>query len=64
MSPFDTFMFDWFGDTLFNVVLFNLVLIGPASFAAGHAVALTWRSWPQIIVSLLTKDSAPRWTPA
>ena len=25
MSPLDTFMFDWFGDTLFNVVLFNLV---------------------------------------
>ncbi|MBP6769279.1 MAG: hypothetical protein KA171_15980 [Reyranella sp.] len=42
-------MFDWFGDTLFNVVLFNLVLIGPASFAAGHAVALTWRPWPQIV---------------
>ena len=47
MSPLDTFMFDWFGDTLFNVVVFNLVLIGPASFAAGHAVALTWRPWPQ-----------------
>ena len=30
MSPLDTFMFDWFGDTLFNVVLFNIVLIGPA----------------------------------
>eukprot|EP01036_Dinobryon_divergens_P046843 gene46843-62685_t len=49
MSPLDTFMFDWFGDTLFNVVLFNLVLIGPASFAAGHAVALTWRPWPQVV---------------
>ena len=49
MSPLDIFMFDWFGDTLFNVVLFNLVLIGPASFAAGHAVALTWRPWPQIV---------------
>ena len=23
MSPFDTFMFDWFGDTLVNVLLFN-----------------------------------------
>ena len=45
MSPFDTFMFDWFGDTLFNVVLFNLVLVGPASFATGHAVAMTWRHW-------------------
>lgn len=49
MSPLDTFMFDWFGDTLFNVVVFNLVLIGPASFSAGHAVALTWRPWPQIV---------------
>ena len=49
MSPLDTFMFDWFGDTLFNVLLFNLVLIAPASFAAGHAVALTWRPWPQIV---------------
>ncbi|WP_289294760.1 DUF6867 family protein [uncultured Reyranella sp.] len=49
MSPLDTFMFDWFGDALFNVLLFNLVLIGPASFAAGHAVALTWRPWPQIV---------------
>ena len=29
MSPLDTFMFDWFGDTLFNVLLFNLVLVGP-----------------------------------
>lgn len=49
MSPLDTFMFDWFGDTLFNVVVFNVVLIGPASFSAGHAVALTWRPWPQIV---------------
>ncbi len=49
MSPLDTFMFDWFGDTLFNVVLFNFVLVGPASVAAGHAVAITWRSWPQIV---------------
>jgi hypothetical protein len=53
MSPLDTFMFDWFGDTLFNVVVFNLVLIGPASFAAGHAVALTWRPWPQIVSATL-----------
>ena len=45
MSPLDTFMFDWFGDTLFNVLLFNLVVIGPASFAAGpcrrHDLAAT-----------------------
>ena len=40
MSPLDTFMFDWFGDTLFNVLLFNLVLVGPASFAAGQGVAI------------------------
>ena len=37
MSPFDTFMFDWFGDTLFNVLLFNIVLVGAASFATGSA---------------------------
>jgi hypothetical protein len=49
MSPFDTFMYDWFGDTLFNVLLFNIVLVGPASFAAGHAVAITWRPWGQIV---------------
>lgn len=49
MSPLDTFMSGWFGDTLFNVLLFNIVLIGPASFAAGHAVALTWRPWGQIV---------------
>lgn len=50
MSPLDTFMFDWFGDTLFNVLLFNLVLVGPASFAAGHAVALIWRPWFQVVL--------------
>ena len=49
MSPLDTFMFEWFGDTLFNVLLFNLVVIGPASFAAGHAVATTWRHWGQMV---------------
>jgi len=48
MSPLDTFISDWFGDTLFNVLLFNIVVVGPASFAAGHAVAITWRSWAQI----------------
>ena len=50
MSPLDTFMFDWFGDTLFNVLLFNIVLVGPASFAAGQGVASTWRSWPQVVL--------------
>ena len=49
MSPLYIFMFDWFGDTLFNVLLFNLVVIGPASFAAGRAVAITWRSWLQVV---------------
>jgi hypothetical protein len=49
MSDLDTFMFDWFGDTLFDVVLFNLVLVGPASFAAGNAVAVGWRQWNRIV---------------
>jgi hypothetical protein len=49
VSPLDTFMFDWFGDTLFNVLLFNIVLFGPGAFAAGHAVALTWRPWWLIV---------------
>jgi hypothetical protein len=49
MSPLDTFMFDWFGDTLGNVLLFNLILVAPGSFAAGHAVAITWRPWAQIV---------------
>ncbi|MDP1751711.1 MAG: hypothetical protein Q8L22_19855 [Reyranella sp.] len=49
MSPLDNFMFEWFGDTLFNVVVLNLVLVGPASFAAGQAVAITWRHWGQMV---------------
>ena len=49
MSPLDILSFDWLGDTVFNVILFNLVLVGPASFAAGHAVAITWRPWGQIV---------------
>ncbi len=48
MSPIDTFMVEWFGNTLFVVLLLNIVLVGPASFASGHAVALTWRPWWQI----------------
>jgi hypothetical protein len=48
MSPLDNFMFEWFGDTLGNVLLFNLVLVAPLSFAAGHAVAITWRPWGQV----------------
>ena len=49
MSPFDNFMFEWFGDTLGNVLLFNLVLVAPLSFAAGNAVAITWRPWGQVV---------------
>ncbi len=49
MSPLDTFVFDWFGDTLAMVLVFNLILAGPASFMAGQGVASTWRPWPQII---------------
>jgi hypothetical protein len=49
MSPLDDFMFEWFGDTLGNVLLFNLVLVAPLSFAAGHAVAITWRPWGQVV---------------
>jgi len=49
MSDFDMLMFAWLGDTLGSVLLFNLVLVGPASFAAGRAVASTWRSWWQVV---------------
>jgi hypothetical protein len=49
VSPLDTVMFDWFGDTLFLVILFNALLIGPASFATGHGVAVTWRHWGQVV---------------
>jgi hypothetical protein len=49
MSPLDSFMFDWFGDTLFNVLLFNIVLVGPASFATGQAVATIWRPLQQVV---------------
>lgn len=50
MSRLDILSFDWLGDTVFNVILFNLVLVGPASFAAGHAVAIAWRQWNRIIL--------------
>jgi len=49
VSPLDTFTFDWLGDTLAMVLLYNLVLVGPASFAAGQGVASTWRPWPQLV---------------
>ena len=50
LSPFDMVMFDWLGDTLAMVLLFNLVLVGPAAFAAGQGVASTWRSWRQLVL--------------
>ena len=40
---------EWLGDTVVLVLVFNLLVIGPASFAAGHAVALTWRPFPQVV---------------
>ena len=48
MSPLDIFLSDWLGDTLFNIVLFNLI-VGPASFAAGQNVASTWRPWGRMV---------------
>lgn len=48
MSPLDSFMLEWFGDSLAGVLLFNC-LIAPGAFAAGHAVAITWRPWGQIV---------------
>ena len=49
MSSFDVFMVDWFGDTPFNLALLNLVLVGPAAFATGQAIANTWRHWGQMV---------------
>ncbi len=39
MSPLDTTLFDWFGDSLVPILIFNFALVGPASFATGHGVA-------------------------
>jgi hypothetical protein len=50
VSPVDAFTSDWLGDTLFNVLLFNFMLLGPASFAMGHAMAITWRPWRRTIL--------------
>ena len=50
MSPIDAFTSNWLGDTLLNVLLFNLALVGPASFAMGNAMAATWRPWRRIIL--------------
>jgi hypothetical protein len=49
MSLLEFVSLEWLGDTPFNVVLLNLVLIGPASFATGQAVATTWRHWGQLV---------------
>ena len=49
MSELQGLSLEWLGDTLGIVLFFNLVLVGPASFAAGHAVALTWRPFAQLI---------------
>jgi len=50
MSDFDMLMSDWLGDTLGNVLLFNFVLFGPAAFATGQGVAITWRSLRQLVL--------------
>jgi hypothetical protein len=49
MSDLDTLMFDWFGDTLVVVLVFNFLLVGPASFATGQGLAQTWRPWQYLI---------------
>jgi len=49
MSSLDTLLSAGLGDTLFNVVLFNLVLGGPAAFITGQNVAATWRPWNRIV---------------
>jgi hypothetical protein len=50
MSDFDMLISDWLGDTLGIVLMFNFVLAGPASFTAGHGVAITWRPWRQLVL--------------
>jgi len=50
MSPLDSFLFDWLGDTLFNIALFNVLLVGPASFIAGQTVATGWRPWHRVVL--------------
>ena len=50
MSPLDTALAGWFGNSLVPTLLLNFALIGPASFATGHGVALTWRPWWQIVL--------------
>jgi hypothetical protein len=60
MSPLDTFLFDWFGDTLLNLLLFNIAVIGPASFATGQGVASTWRPWRQLVLYTALLSAALR----
>jgi hypothetical protein len=60
MSDFDNLMFDWLGDTLGTVLLFNFILIGPASFAAGQGLAQTWRPWRQLIAYTALLSAALR----
>ena len=50
MTALDGFALEWLGDTMGVVLLFNLVLVGPASFATGHGVALTWRPGWQLVL--------------
>jgi hypothetical protein len=49
MSDFDGIMFDWLGDTFATVMVFNFILVGPASFATGQGLAQTWRPWPYLV---------------
>ena len=49
MSPLDTFSFDWLGNTAFTTLLLNIAVVGPAAFAAGHGIAITWRPWSLLI---------------
>ena len=49
MSDFDSLMFDLFSDTLTMFLVFNFILVGPASFATGQALAQTWRPWPYLV---------------
>ena len=49
MSDFDNLMFDLFGDTLTLVLVFNFILVGPASFATGQGLAQTWRPWQYLV---------------
>ena len=60
MSDFDTLMFDWLGDTLTVVLVFNFLLAGPAAFATGNGLALTWRPWPQLVAYAALLSAAVR----